>query len=199
MNIGVCRINLRLPENSSLKGKRQVLKSMMARIRSKFDVAVAEVDDNELWQLTTIGICCINNDRRHANQVLSKVVGFVVNSRFEVEILDYEIEVRRVSTFSDQIHRISVANGDVAEATAECAPALADYRNPCTLREFDAEDFTVSGLFKIAESQSERDGGRWTSIERDGRYGFPTKISYSNQEVIDGWVFWTVTRFEPKP
>lgn len=92
MNIGVCKINLRLPENSSLKGKRQVLKSMMARIRNKFDVAVAEVGDNEMWQLATIGICYISNDRRHANQVLSKVVDFVVNSRFEVEILDYEIE-----------------------------------------------------------------------------------------------------------
>ena len=92
MNIGVCKINLRLPENSSLKGKRRVLKSMMARIRNKFDVAVAEVGDNEVWQLATIGICYISNDRRHANQVLSKVVDFVVSSRFEVEILDYEIE-----------------------------------------------------------------------------------------------------------
>jgi hypothetical protein len=114
-------------------------------------------------------------------------------------ILDYDIEVRRVSTFNDQTHRVSVANGEVAEATAECAPALADYRNPCTLREFDAVDFAVPGLFKIAESQSERDGGRWTSIELDGRYGFPTKISYSNREVIDGWVFWTVTSFKAKP
>ena len=93
MNIGVCKINLRLPENLSLKHKRQVLKSMMARIRNKFDVAVAEVGDNELWQLATVGICYISNDRRHANQVLSKVVDFVVNSRFEVEILDYDIEI----------------------------------------------------------------------------------------------------------
>ena len=92
MNIGVCKINLRLPENASLKDKRQVLKSIMARIRNKFDVAVAEVGDNELWQLATLGICCISNDRRHANQVLSKVVDFVESSRFEVEILDYEIE-----------------------------------------------------------------------------------------------------------
>ena len=92
MNIGVCKINLRLPENASLKDKRQVLKSIMARIRNKFDVAVAEVGDNELWQLATVGVCYISNDRRHANQVLSKVVDFVVNSRFEVEILDYEIE-----------------------------------------------------------------------------------------------------------
>ncbi len=114
-------------------------------------------------------------------------------------MLDYEIEVRKVSTFSDQTHRVSVANGEVAEATAECFPALADYRNPCTLREFDAVDFTVPGLFKAAESQSERDGGRWTSIELDGKYGFPATISYSNQELIDGWVFWAVTGFEAKP
>ena len=93
MNVGVCKISLRLPENSSLKGKRQVLKSITSRIRSKFNVAVAEVDDHEQWQLATIGICCISNDKRFTNQILSKVVDFVVGGRFEVEILDYEIEI----------------------------------------------------------------------------------------------------------
>jgi uncharacterized protein YlxP (DUF503 family) len=56
-------------------------------------VAVAEVDDNDMWQLATIGVCCISNNRRHSNQVLSKVVDFVVNGRFEIELLDYEIEI----------------------------------------------------------------------------------------------------------
>ena len=93
MNVGVCKISLRLPENLSLKGKRQVLKSITSRVRNKFNVSVAEVDDHELWQLATIGICYVSNDRRHTNQVLSKVVDFVVNSRFDVEILDYEIEI----------------------------------------------------------------------------------------------------------
>ena len=93
MNVGVCRIDLRLPENESLKGKRQVLKSITARVRNKFDVAVAEVDNHDRWQLATIGICCISNNSRHTNEVLSKVVDFVINSRFEVEILDYEIEI----------------------------------------------------------------------------------------------------------
>jgi uncharacterized protein YlxP (DUF503 family) len=93
MNVGVCKVSLRLPENLSLKGKRQVLKSITSRIRNKFNVAVAEVDDNDVWQLATIGLCCVSNNRRHTNQVLSKVVDFVVNSRFEVEILDYEIEI----------------------------------------------------------------------------------------------------------
>ena len=93
MNVGVCRVSLRLPENLSLKGKRQVLKSITSRVRNKFNVSVAEVGDNDAWQLATIGICYASNNRRHTNQVLSKVVDFIVSSRFDVEIFDYEIEI----------------------------------------------------------------------------------------------------------
>ena len=93
MNVGVVRVSLRLPENMSLKGKRQVLKSITSRIRNKFDVAVAEVDDNDSWRLATVGICCISNNKRHSNEVLSRVVNFIEGARFEVEILDYEIEI----------------------------------------------------------------------------------------------------------
>jgi len=93
MNVGMCKINLRLPENLSLKGKRQVLKSVTSRVRNKFNVSVAEVDNNDRWQMATIGVCCVSNDNRHANEMLSKVVDFVISSRFEAEILDYEIEI----------------------------------------------------------------------------------------------------------
>jgi uncharacterized protein YlxP (DUF503 family) len=82
MNVGVCRISLRLPENLSLKGKRQVLKSITTRIRNKFNVSVAEIDDHDLWQLASLG-----------NEVLSKVVDFIIGARFEVEVVDYEIEI----------------------------------------------------------------------------------------------------------
>lgn len=93
MNVGVSKVSLRIPENMDLKGKRQVLKSIISRVRNKFDVAVAEVDDNDSWQLATIGICCISNNKRHSNQVLSRVVDFIEKSRFDVEILDYSIEI----------------------------------------------------------------------------------------------------------
>ena len=93
MHVGVCKINLRLPENGSLKGKRQVVKSIIGRVKNRFNVSVAEVDNNDRWQLATIGICCVSNENRHVNEVLSKVVDFVINSRFEAEILDYEIEI----------------------------------------------------------------------------------------------------------
>ena len=93
MNVGICRVSLRLPENQSLKGKRRVLKSITTRVRSKFNVSVAEVDDQNLWQLATLGICFVSNDKRYTNEVLSKVVDLIVDGRFEVEILDYEIEI----------------------------------------------------------------------------------------------------------
>ena len=93
MNVGVCKIRLRLPGNLSLKGKRRVLKSITSRISNKFNVSVAEVDDHDLWQLATLGVCCVSNDGRFTNQVLSKVVDFIANGRFEVELLDYEIEI----------------------------------------------------------------------------------------------------------
>ena len=93
MNVGICTIKCRLPENSSLKGKRQVIKPIITRLGNKFNVSVAEIDDNDQWQLATIGICCVSNDKRYTNTVLSNVVNFVEGGGFEVEILDYDIEI----------------------------------------------------------------------------------------------------------
>jgi hypothetical protein len=92
MNIGICRVKLRLPENLSLKDKRQVLKSITTQVKNKFNVSVAEVDDQGLWQLATLGICCVSNDKRYTNGVLSRVAEFIASGRFEVEMLDYEVE-----------------------------------------------------------------------------------------------------------
>ena len=93
MIVGVCRITLRLPENSSLKGKRQVLRSLTARLRNKFNVAVAEVGDNDRWQIATIGLTCVSNDARHAQEMLDRAVQFVEQTRLDAEIIDSEIEV----------------------------------------------------------------------------------------------------------
>lgn len=93
MHVGICRISFRLPENGSLKDKRRVIKSITSRVANKFNVSVAEVDDNDLWQLATLGISCVSNDKRHANEILSKVVDYITDARFEVEILDYNIEI----------------------------------------------------------------------------------------------------------
>jgi len=93
MHIGICRIRFRLPENGSLKGKRRVLKSITSRVANKFNVSVAEVDDHDLWQVATLGISCVSNNKRHANEVLSKVADYITDAHFEIEILDYNIEI----------------------------------------------------------------------------------------------------------
>ena len=93
MHIGVCRVSLFLPGVQSLKGKRQISRSINARIRNQFNVAVSEVEDQDLWQRLTLGICCVSNDSNHANQVLSNVVAFVEDQRRDLEVLDYETEI----------------------------------------------------------------------------------------------------------
>ena len=92
MNLGVCRLKLRLPENQSLKGKRKVLQSVISRVGSSYNVAIAEVDDQDTWQIATLGIACVSNDAQQNNRVLSKVVEHISQSRLDLEILDYEIE-----------------------------------------------------------------------------------------------------------
>ena len=82
-----------LPDSQSLKAKRQIARSVVARIRNQFNVTVAEADDNDLWQRLTLGVCCLSNDTKHANEILSNVVAYVEKSRDDLELLDYETEI----------------------------------------------------------------------------------------------------------
>ncbi len=93
MMVGVCRVTLRLPENGSLKGKRQVIKSLMARVRNRYNVSIAEIDNQGSWQIASLGISCVSNSNGHANEVLTKVVGFIRASRLDAEVLDWDVEM----------------------------------------------------------------------------------------------------------
>jgi len=93
MTVGACRITLRMPENDSLKGKRQLIKSVTSRVRNKYNVSIAEVGDNESWQIVSLGVSCVSNSVRHADEMLTNVVKFIAGSRLEAELLDYEMEM----------------------------------------------------------------------------------------------------------
>lgn len=93
MTVGVCRVTLRLPENGSLKDKRQVVRSLTQRLRNKFNVAVAEVEDNDRWQIATIGVTCVSNDARHTREQLDRVVAFITHTRLDAELIDAEFDV----------------------------------------------------------------------------------------------------------
>ena len=93
MQVGVCKLQLRLPENESLKGKRHVVKSLVDRVRNRFNVSIAEVEDQDKWRLITLGIGCVSSDGHYVNEVLSKVVDYITDTRGDAELLDYEIEI----------------------------------------------------------------------------------------------------------
>ena len=93
MHIGVCRLELRLPESQSLKDRRQVARSLTSRIRNQFNVAVAEDADEQLWQRLGLVICCVSNEVSHAHEMMSKMVSFVEESRPDLEILNLKTEI----------------------------------------------------------------------------------------------------------
>ena len=93
MIIGTLRITLHFPESHSLKEKRKILLSVKERIKNKFNVSVAEIEDNDLWQKSIIGVAVISNDQAHANAVLSKVSD-MVNGRPDLIVTDIEMEWR---------------------------------------------------------------------------------------------------------
>jgi uncharacterized protein YlxP (DUF503 family) len=92
MIVGVCTIELRMREAHSLKAKRQVLKSIVARVKNNFNVAIAEVDYQDKWQHAVLGVAVVSTAQDHANGVLSKVVNFI-ESMYIVDLLDYHIEL----------------------------------------------------------------------------------------------------------
>ena len=92
MNVAICRISLRVHGSHSLKRKRQIGRSVISRVGTRFRVSISEVDDNNLWQRLTLGISCVSNDGRHANEIISRVVEYIGNMSGETELLDYELE-----------------------------------------------------------------------------------------------------------
>ena len=92
MVVGVCKLDLRIPENHSLKGKRHVLRKLIDRVRQRFNVAISEVGDNDLWQRAQMGFCTVGNDRRHINSSLDKVIYFIEQMNL-VEMVHSEIEI----------------------------------------------------------------------------------------------------------
>lgn len=92
MFIGVCTIEMHIPDSGSLKDKRHSLRSLKDRIRNAFNVSVAEVDDNDLWQRASIAVAAVSNDKSHLNRTLDLVLN-MVRSAPDVNLLDYHIEI----------------------------------------------------------------------------------------------------------
>lgn len=92
MIVGICTIELYIPQNGSLKGKRQVLQSMKIKIKNKFNVAIAEVGELDLWQKAVLGVATVANDIGFVNEVMDKVVDFIASNP-QVQVIHHQLEL----------------------------------------------------------------------------------------------------------
>ncbi|MCX5860520.1 MAG: DUF503 domain-containing protein [Desulfomonile sp.] len=92
MVVGVGFIRMLIHQSSSLKTKRQVVKSILGQVRSKFDLSVAEVEDQDKWQLCTLGFAVVTNDAGHAHSMLETVIAYVEGLHL-AEITDSHVEI----------------------------------------------------------------------------------------------------------
>ena len=97
MVVGVCQLRMIINGVSSLKEKRGVAKKIITRVKIKFSVSIAEVEDNDLWQSLVIGFCMVGNDRRYINSCLDKILDFIENL-YLAEIVDHRIEIININS-----------------------------------------------------------------------------------------------------
>jgi len=77
LTVGICRVELRIPENHSLKGKRSVIKRIQARVAAQFNISVGECADQSLWQSAVLGFAVVGSSEPVVEATLQKVVDFV--------------------------------------------------------------------------------------------------------------------------
>jgi hypothetical protein len=90
--IGLCTIELLIDEADSLKDKRRLLKSLMERVKSLYNVSVAEIDQQDVWRRSTLAFTCVANEKKHVFRVLQSAVAFFEKQR-RSQVIDYRIEI----------------------------------------------------------------------------------------------------------
>jgi uncharacterized protein YlxP (DUF503 family) len=90
--VAVGTVELHLPDVGSLKGKRHALKGLKEKLRRRFELSVAEVDHQDLWQRATLALAYVSGDSRHANEVISKAVDFIEDN-LDGYITNVEVEI----------------------------------------------------------------------------------------------------------
>ncbi len=92
MIVGLCTVELRFPDAQSLKNKRKVLVSLKTKLQNQFNISIAEIDENDLWQKATLGIASVANETARVNQTLDHVLN-VIRGNPSLELLRSQIEI----------------------------------------------------------------------------------------------------------
>ena len=125
MFVGVLRLTLHHPEPGSLKSKRHLLRSAIDRVKAKFNVSIAEVAENDLWQRSVVGVAAVGNDHAFVNESLDKVADFVASMHGgQIQITARDIEI---VPYGDGVGEGQLRT--LAEAEAEADDAGEDERH----------------------------------------------------------------------
>lgn len=92
MVVGLCTVELFIAESRSLKDKRQVLHSLKDRLRGKFNLSIAEVDAQDLWQRAVLAMACVANEGTHVGKVLEQALN-VIKSMPAVEVVRTQLDM----------------------------------------------------------------------------------------------------------
>jgi hypothetical protein len=96
MHVGVLKVRLHIPASRSLKDKRQVVNSIVARTRNSYNVSISEIDGQGVWQSVTLGIACTSGQVSYVSELLQKVLDSIVHARFDAEVVDHDMEILSV-------------------------------------------------------------------------------------------------------
>ena len=86
-------VTLHLPASHSLKDKRQVIRSLAERLRRQFNVAVAEVEEQDTWQTAVLGLAVVSNEAGHAERQIDRIVEAIEQTRLDAEVVDRHVDV----------------------------------------------------------------------------------------------------------
>ncbi len=157
MFVCVARVTLEIPASGSLKAKRQILRRVTDRVKARFNVSVAEVDDNELWQRAVIGLAVVGNERRHVNEQMDKILQFV-DDMYVAPVVSRELEIL---PFGDQLFHYDAGYSSEPSGRSEEAEGAG----------FEAEEPPLPSLVipKGDRSLAEAEGlGEWDERHQKG-------------------------------
>lgn len=92
MVLGVAYLLIEIPESHSLKEKRSIVRPIIKRIQSRFNASIAEIDNLESWQVAGVGLVCVSNSQRHADEMVQNIIGFVESNLSDGYLADIETD-----------------------------------------------------------------------------------------------------------
>lgn len=132
MFVCVARVTLDIPAAGSLKAKRQVLRRVTDRIKARFNLSIAEVEDNEMWNRAVIALAVLSNEKRHASDQMDKVLHAIDDlyvapvSQKEIEVIPFSEVFSTASGLSESFAQLTIPKGERSLAEAEGLGAWED-------------------------------------------------------------------------